>query len=100
MTAGWFRTALKSARRWQPRTFLQAWLSAAALPLVVLIVGVGLRLIFHSWPQSDGPWGAIAMVVYIAMRGSAQSRALRARRDAARRGLAQSEPLARLRTDG
>jgi hypothetical protein len=60
---------------------MQAWLSAAALPLVVLIVGVGLKLIFHTWPQFDLP-SAIGTASYVALAGSRQSLALRGRRRA------------------
>lgn len=67
------------ARLWQPQTYWQVWLSAAGLPLVVLIVGVGLRLIFRTWPQFS-VFGAIVTIGYIAVRGGAGSRALCTRR--------------------
>jgi hypothetical protein len=46
---------------------------------MVLIVGVGFRLIFRTWPQFS-VFGAIVTVGYVAVRGGAASRALRARR--------------------
>jgi len=58
------------------------WLSAAGLPLVVLIVGVGLRMIFRTWPQFSA-FGAIVGIGYIAVRGVAGSRALGTRRKSA-----------------
>ena len=73
------RRAVTIARLWQPQTYWQVWLSAAGLPLVVLIVGVGLRLIFRTWPQFS-VFGAIATIGYMVVRGGAGSRALRTRR--------------------
>jgi hypothetical protein len=73
------RRAVTIARSWQPQTYWQVWLSAAGLPLVVLIVGVGLRLIFRTWPQFD-VFGAITTIGYMAVRGGAGTRALRTRR--------------------
>jgi hypothetical protein len=55
------------------------WLSAAGLPLVVLIVGGVLRMIFRTWPHFS-VFGAIVGIGYIAVRGVAGSRALRSRR--------------------
>jgi hypothetical protein len=46
---------------------------------VALIVEVGIRLFSGRWPQFD-MFGAIATAGYIVARGSAGSRALRARR--------------------
>ena len=74
------RRAVAIARRWQPQTYWQVWLSAAGLPLVVLIVGAGQRMIFHTWPQFS-VFGAIVGIGYIAVRGVAGSRALRAAQD-------------------
>jgi hypothetical protein len=73
------RRAVAIARRWQPQTYWQVWLSAAGLPLVVLIVGAGLRMIFRTWPQFS-VFGAIVGIGWIAVRGVAGSRALRTRR--------------------
>jgi hypothetical protein len=61
----------------------------------VLVVGLGLRLIFRSWPQFGGPGAIIGTVGYIAFEGSVQSQALRARRNSARRRPAHSDPSAR-----
>jgi len=73
------RRLVAIARLWQPQTYWQVWLSATRLPLVALIVGLGLRLIFRTWPQfSDS--GTVATIGYIAVRGVAGSRALRTRR--------------------
>jgi len=55
------------------------WLSAAGLPLVVLIVGAGQQMIFRTWPQFS-VFGAIVTIGYIVVRGVAGSRALRTRR--------------------
>lgn len=74
-----FRTAAAAFRRRQPRTHWQVWLSVAALPLAVLIIGVGLRLIFHTWPEFAAT-GAVVTIGYVALRGTARSRALRRRR--------------------
>ena len=73
------RRAVTIARLWQPQTHWQVWLSAAGLPLVVLIAGVGLRLIFRTWPQFS-VFGAIGTIGYVVVRGGAGSRALRTRR--------------------
>ena len=62
------RRAVTIARLWQPQTYWQVWLSAAGLPLVVLIVGVGLRLIFRTWPQFS-VFGAIVTIGYMVVRG-------------------------------
>ena len=67
------------ARLKEPRTYWQVWLSAAGLPLAVLIAGVGLQLTFRTWPQFN-VFGAIATIGYMAVRGVAGSQALRARR--------------------
>lgn len=74
------RRAVTIARLWQPQAYWQVWLSAAGLPLVALIVGVGLRLIFRTWPQFS-VFGAIVTIGYVAARGGAGSRALRTRRE-------------------
>jgi hypothetical protein len=81
--AGWyrFRTAGIAVRQREPRAYWQVWLSVAALPLVVLIIGVGLRLIFHTWPKWD-VFGSVCTIGYIALRGTVRSRALRRRRQA------------------
>jgi len=73
------RRLVAIARLWQPQTYWQVWLSAAGLPLVVLIVGLGLRLIYRTWPQFD-IFGAIGASGYILVRGAARTRALRTRR--------------------
>jgi hypothetical protein len=61
------------------RSYRQVWLSVAAVPLAVLIVGLGLRLIFHTWPQFD-PSAAVGTVGFVALVGYRQSLALRRRR--------------------
>jgi hypothetical protein len=66
-------------RRWQPQTYWQAWMAAGGLPLAALIIGIGLRLVFHTWPKFDVP-GSIFTAAYIALVGTRQSLALRTRR--------------------
>jgi hypothetical protein len=63
------------------QSYRQVWLSAIAVPLAVLVVGLGLRLIFHTWPQFDMS-GVVGIVGYIALIGGRQSLALRRRRRA------------------
>jgi hypothetical protein len=70
-----FRAAAAEYRRRQPSTHWQAWISVTALPLAVLIIGIGLRLIFHTWPRFDAA-GAAGTIGYIALRGTARSRTL------------------------
>lgn len=64
-------------RRWQPRTYWQVWIAAGSLPLAALVIGVCLQPVFHTWPQLDATGAA-----YIALVGTRQSLALRARRRA------------------
>ena len=40
-----FHAPARAGRRWRPRTYWQVWLAVTALPLAVLILGVGLRLV-------------------------------------------------------
>jgi hypothetical protein len=68
-------------RRWQPQTYWQVWMAAGGLPLAVLVIGIGLRLIFHTWPEFDVP-GSIIPTACIALVGTRQSLALRKRRRA------------------
>ena len=70
------RSALHPLR---PRSCWQVWLSAAAVPLMALIIGVGLRLIFHNWPQFDIP-SAVGTASSTTLVGIRQSLALRRRR--------------------
>jgi hypothetical protein len=75
------KAAWYSARYWQPRTQLQAWLSIAALPLVVVAVVSRFGLGFHTWPQFDG--GAAGVTAgYVLLIGTSKSRAVRERRQA------------------
>jgi hypothetical protein len=82
---GMFRNRLEAVyygtRRWQPRTHTQAWLSAATLPLGVGIIGLVLRLVFHTWPQFSGV-GTAGAIGYVLVRGTARSRAVNRRRRA------------------
>lgn len=73
------RGTVTIARLRQPQTYWQVWLSAAGLPLVILIVAAGCRLVFRTWPQFDVP-GVIGGIGWIAVRGGAGCRALRTRR--------------------
>jgi hypothetical protein len=75
------RTIRAALHPLRPQSYWQAWLSAGAVPLVVLIVGLGLRMIFHTWPQFDVP-SAIGTASYVALVGSRQSLGLRRRRRA------------------
>jgi len=75
-------TAIRSALRpLHPKSYWQVWLSVTALPLTVLIVGLGLKMIFRTWPQFDAP-AAIGTVSYMVLVGARQSQALRRRRRA------------------
>jgi hypothetical protein len=74
-----FHASARAGRQWRPRTYWQVWLAVIALPLAVLILEVGLRLVFHTWPQWD-VFGTICTFGYIVVAGSTQSRALRRRR--------------------
>jgi hypothetical protein len=78
------RVVLGSLRRWQPQTHWQAWMSAGGLPLAALVIGIGLGMVFHTWPTFDVP-GSIIAAGYIALVGGRQSLALRARHRAQRR---------------
>jgi hypothetical protein len=57
------------------------WIAAGGLPLAVLVIGIGLRLIFHTWPTFDMS-GSIITAAYIALVGARQSLSLRRRRRA------------------
>jgi len=72
------RVTRGSLRRWQPQTYGQVWMAAGGLPLAVLVIGIGLRLVFHTWPKFDVP-GSIITAAYIALAGTRQSLALRRR---------------------
>ena len=66
-------------RRWQPQTYWQVWMAAGGFPLAVLVIGIGLRLVIHTWPEFDATESVIA-AAYIALAGTRQSLALRRRR--------------------
>ncbi len=90
MAAWWrFRMAALAFRRRQPQTYWQVWLSVAALPLAVLMIGLVLRLIFHTWPEFNGG-ESVTTIGYLALMGTRRSRAL-ARRRQAPRPLAHSD---------
>jgi hypothetical protein len=74
----------------RPRSYRQVWLSATAVPLAVEIVGLGLRLIFHTWPQAD-PGSQAFPIGYAVLMGGWQSLALRKRRRALSWSTAQAE---------
>jgi hypothetical protein len=74
----------------RPQSYRQVWLSATAVPLAVLIIGLGLRLIFRTWPQFDLS-AAAGTVSYVALLGGRQSLALRRRRRALPWSTEQSE---------
>ena len=68
-----------SLRGWQPQTYWQVWMAATGLPLAVLVIGIGVRLVFHTWPEFDTT-GSIITAAYIALVGARLSLALRRRR--------------------
>jgi hypothetical protein len=73
------RDVRASLRRWQPQTYWQVWMKVSGIPLAALVIGVWLRLVFHTWPQLDVP-GCIITAGYIALVGTRESLALRRRR--------------------
>jgi len=77
-------------RPYRPRSYRQVWLSATAVPLAVEIVGLGLRLIFHTWPQAD-PGSQAFPIGYVVLVSGRQSLALRRRRRAISRSTTQTE---------
>jgi hypothetical protein len=84
MAAAWraliaVRVIRGNLRRWQPQAYWQVWMAACGLPLAALIIGIGLRLVFHTWPTFDVP-GSVFTAAYIALVGTWQSLALRRRR--------------------
>ena len=72
--------AVRSSLRRQPQTYWQVWVSAGGLPLAVLVMGICLQAVFHTWPKLD-----LTGAAYIALVGTRQSLALRSRRRAQRR---------------
>jgi hypothetical protein len=66
-------------RRWQPQTYWQVWMAVGGLPLAVLVIGIGVRLVVHTWPDFDATESVIA-AAYIALAGTRHSLALRRRR--------------------
>jgi hypothetical protein len=77
----WMRAIRSALRPLRPKSYWQVWLSVTVLPLTVLTVGLGLKMIFRTWPQFDAP-AAIGTFSYIALVGARQSQALRRRRRA------------------
>jgi hypothetical protein len=72
--------AIRSAvRPLQPETYWQAWLSVLTVPLVISVVGLGLRLAFHT-PFDEFP--IVGSALYIALVGSRQTLDVRRRRRA------------------
>lgn len=70
------RVVRGSLRRWRPSTYWQVWMAAGCLPLAVLVIGISLRLAFHTWPQFDAS-GSIVTAATVALVGTRQSLALR-----------------------
>jgi hypothetical protein len=81
------RAIRRALRPLRPQSYWQVWLAVGSLPLAALVVGMGLKLIFHRWPQFDVP-SAIGTVGSCTLAGSRQSLALRRRRRAERSELA------------
>ena len=59
-------------RRWQPQTYWQVWMAAGGFPLAVLVIGIGLRLVIHTWPEFDATESVIA-AAYIALAGTGKA---------------------------
>jgi hypothetical protein len=75
------RVIRSNLRRRQPQTYWQVWLAAIGLPLAVLVIGIGVRLVVHTWPEFDAIESVISPA-YIALEGTRQSVALHRRRAA------------------
>jgi hypothetical protein len=74
--------AVRSAiRPLRPQSYWQVWLSATAVPSAVLVIGIGLKMAFHTWPQFDVP-SAVGTASYVVLVGGRQSLALHQRRRA------------------
>jgi hypothetical protein len=54
------------------------WFAAGGLPLASLVIAVGLRLVFHTWPDFDA-FGSAVTAGYVVLVGTRQSLALRNR---------------------